>query len=65
VLASIVSAASLAPTLVAGPLADRVSASLVIGLVGVAVILVGIWSAWWFGPRRTRADRIEARADGE
>jgi hypothetical protein len=31
-------------------LADRVSASLVIGIVGVAVILVGLWSAWWFGP---------------
>lgn len=65
VLASIVSAASLAPTLVAGPLADRVSAPLVIGLVGVAVMLVGIWSAWWFGPKRTRADRIGGRADGE
>jgi MFS-type transporter involved in bile tolerance (Atg22 family) len=65
VLASIVSAASLAPTLVAGPLADRVSASLVIGVVGVAVILVGVWSAWWFGPRRKRANGVEARAGGE
>jgi len=53
VLASIVSAASLAPTLVAGPLADRVSASLVIGIVGVTVIVVGVWSAWWFGPKRS------------
>ena len=50
VLASIVSAASLAPTLVAGPLADKVSASLVVGIVGVAVMLVGLWSARWFGP---------------
>lgn len=65
VLASIVSAASLAPTLVAGPLADRVSASLVIGIVGVAVILVGVWSAWWFGSKRTPADRIENPARGE
>jgi MFS family permease len=50
VLASIVSAASLVPTLVAGPLADKVSASLVIGVVGIAVIGVGLWSAFRFGP---------------
>lgn len=50
VLASIVSAASLVPTLVAGPLADRVSPSLVIGIVGVAVFGLGLWSAWLFGP---------------
>jgi DHA3 family macrolide efflux protein-like MFS transporter len=52
VLASIVSAASLAPTLVAGPLADKVSASLVVGIVGVAVVFVGLWSAWRFGPTK-------------
>ena len=46
VLASIVSAASLVPTLIAGPLADRVSASLVIGVVGLAVVGVGLWSAF-------------------
>ncbi len=51
VLASIVSAASLAPTLIAGPLADRVSASLVIGIVGIGVFCVGVWSAWGFGPK--------------
>jgi MFS family permease len=51
VLASIVSAASLVPTLVAGPLADRVSASLVIGIVGIAVLCVGLGSALFFGPR--------------
>ncbi len=51
VLASIVSAASLVPTLVAGPLADRGSASLVIGIVGVAVLGLGLWSATLFGPR--------------
>ncbi len=50
VLASIVSAASLVPTLIAGPLADRVSASLVIGVVGLAVVGVGLWSALRFGP---------------
>jgi MFS family permease len=50
VLASIVSAASLVPTLIAGPLADKVSASLVVGVVGVVVVGVGLWSAWRFGP---------------
>jgi len=55
VLASIVSAASLAPTLVAGPLADRVSASLVVGIVGVAVVFVGMWSASRFGPTKRSA----------
>ena len=52
VLASIVSAASLVPTLIAGPLADRVSASLVIGVVGLAVVGVGLWSAFRFGPTK-------------
>ena len=50
VLASIVSAASLVPTLIAGPLADKVSASLVIGVIGIAVVGVGLWSAFRFGP---------------
>jgi len=50
VLASIVSAASLVPTLIAGPLADKVSASLVVGIVGVVVVGVGLLSAWRFGP---------------
>jgi MFS family permease len=54
VLASIVSAASLVPTLVAGPLADRVSPSLVIGIVGLAVFGLGLWSAVLFGPRAPR-----------
>jgi DHA3 family macrolide efflux protein-like MFS transporter len=49
VLASIVSAASLVPTLVAGPVADRVSASVVIGIVGMGVMGVGLWSARRFG----------------
>ncbi len=50
VLASIVSAASLVPTLIAGPLADKVSAPLVIGAVGISVVGVGLWSAFRFGP---------------
>ncbi len=50
VLASVVSAASLAPTLVAGPLADRVSAPAVLVLVGGAVVLFAVWSNRLFGP---------------
>lgn len=53
VLASIVSTASLLPALVAGPLADQVSAPVVLGVVGVSVIAIGAWSARSFGPRRT------------
>lgn len=44
VLASIVSAASLVPSLVAGPLADRVSTGAAIAVAGIALLLVGIWS---------------------
>jgi len=56
VLASIVSTASLVPILVAGPLADRISAPLVLVVVGVAVVLIAIWSARGFGPvRATRS----------
>jgi MFS family permease len=50
VLASIVSTASLVPTLVAGPLADRISAPLVLVVAGVTVVLIAAWSARWFGP---------------
>ena len=50
VLASIVSAASLLPILIAGPLADKVSASVVLVIVGGAVVAVGIASARLFGP---------------
>jgi MFS family permease len=50
VLASIVSAASLLPILIAGPLADRISASLVLVIVGAAVIATGIASARLYGP---------------
>jgi hypothetical protein len=52
VLASIVSAASLLPILVAGPLADAISGPAVIAIAAVAVLLVGAGSATLFGPRR-------------
>ncbi len=45
VLASIVSATSLLPILVAGPLADAFSAALVLAVVGAAVVATGIVSA--------------------
>ena len=51
VLASVVSTASLGPTLIAGPLADRISAPLVLLVVGCAVAAVAVWSARSFGPR--------------
>lgn len=52
VLASIVSAASLIPILVAGPLADATSGPAVIGFTAACVIGVALWSAALFGPRR-------------
>jgi MFS family permease len=51
VLASIVSATSLLPILVAGPLADAVSGPLVIAIAAVGVIAVALWSATMFGSR--------------
>ena len=51
VLASIVSAASLVPILVAGPLADQISGATVIALAAIGVLLVAGWSATLFGPR--------------
>jgi hypothetical protein len=45
-----VSTASLVPVLVAGLLADRISAPLVLVVFGVAVVLIAIWSARRFGP---------------
>ena len=52
VLASIVSAASLLPILVAGPLADAISGPVVITITGVAILAVATWSALLFGARR-------------
>ncbi len=45
VLASIVSVGSLVPSLVAGPLADRLGPPIAIVIAGVALVLVGIWSS--------------------
>ena len=45
VLASIVSAASLIPSLVAGPLADRLGTGVAIMVAGTALLIVGVWSA--------------------
>ena len=53
VLASIVSAASLVPILVAGPLADEISGATVIALAAIGVLIVAGWSAALFGPRAT------------
>jgi MFS family permease len=44
VLASIVSAASLGPSLVSGPLADQFSTPFVIALAGVSVLTIAVWS---------------------
>ena len=44
VLASIVSIGSLVPTLIAGPLADRVSTTAAIIVAGVALLIVAAWS---------------------
>jgi VIT1/CCC1 family predicted Fe2+/Mn2+ transporter len=51
VLASIVSAASLVPVLVAGPLADEVTAPVVIVVVSAAVFVTAVLSARLFGTR--------------
>jgi DHA3 family macrolide efflux protein-like MFS transporter len=53
VLASIVSAASLVPILVAGPLADQISAPLVMAITAAAVLLIAAWSAALFGMRES------------
>jgi MFS family permease len=50
VLASIVSATSLLPILIAGPLADTISAPLVLALVAAAVVATGVASARFLGP---------------
>ena len=53
VLASIVSAASLLPILVAGPLADAISGPIVIAISAAAVLAVAAWSAILFEPHPT------------
>ena len=57
VLASIVSAASLLPILVAGPLADEISAPLVMAITAAGVLVIAAWSAALFGPRQSGAAR--------
>ncbi|HEX7472556.1 MAG TPA: MFS transporter [Candidatus Limnocylindrales bacterium] len=57
VLASIVSAASLVPILIAGPLADAISGPVVISITAVAIVVVALVSATLFGPR-ARTDRV-------
>ena len=44
VLASIVSAASLIPSLTAGPLTDRLSTGVAIATAGLILIVVAFWS---------------------
>jgi MFS family permease len=56
VLASVVSAASLVPILIAGPLADAISGASVIALAAIGVLIVAGWSATPFGPRAPTAD---------
>ena len=56
VLASIVSASSLLPVLVAGPLADATSGPAVIIVTAFGVTVLAAWSAIVFG-RRPRSDR--------
>ena len=56
VLASVVSAASLVPILVAGPLADAISGPTVIAIAAIGVLIVAGWSATLFGPRVSPVD---------
>ncbi len=56
VLASIVSAASLFAVLIAGPLADSISARVVIAMTAAGVVVLAAWSAVAFGGR-PRTDR--------
>ncbi len=50
VLASIVSATSLLPILIAGPLADKISAPLVLAIVAAVIVVTGTASARFLGP---------------
>jgi MFS family permease len=56
VLASIVSAASLVPILIAGPLADAISGPLVIAITALGVLALAAWSALAFAPRGAARD---------
>ena len=50
------SAASLFAVLIAGPLADGISARVVIAITAAGVVVLALWSATAFGPR-ARSDR--------
>lgn len=56
VLASIVSASSLIPILIAGPLADAITGPVVISIAAVGVVIMAIWSATLFGPKRGKSE---------
>ncbi|HLQ49502.1 MAG TPA: hypothetical protein VK233_11055, partial [Candidatus Dormibacteraeota bacterium] len=60
VLASIVSAASLLPILIAGPLADKISGPVVMAITAIAVVLAAVFSASMFGPRRGSGEAVPA-----
>ena len=51
VLATIVSGASLVSVLIAGPLADALSARIVLSVTAVGVVVLAAWTATMFGPR--------------
>jgi MFS family permease len=57
VLASIVSATSLVPILIAGPLADAISGPIVIAIAAVGVVLVAVLSVALFGPHLSAVER--------
>ena len=56
VLASIVSAVALLTSVVAGPVADHLSAPVVVAAVGLAVAAVAVWMTRRFGPRATGSE---------
>jgi len=58
VLASIVSAVALLTSVVAGPVADHVSAPVVVAVVGLAVVLVGAWLTGRSGRRATVSQSV-------
>ncbi|HET7168250.1 MAG TPA: MFS transporter [Candidatus Limnocylindrales bacterium] len=44
VLASVVSIGSLIPSVIAGPLSDRISTGVVVAIAGTILVVVGVWS---------------------
>ena len=64
ILATVVSAASLVSVLIAGPLADAISARFVIAITAAGVIGLAAWSAIAFGPRPRSDGAIPGRDAG-